>query len=426
MENKDLVLGKPKFASKLWKYIKKTWYFRILELALAFASVFASPLISYALPSNDVPSIINLLSENETKYGQSPIGVVQLTQPDTFYYRYDDFPMASIIRLYNANPAVPAFKIYRDNDFAIVDEETDLELSASLVGTTVEKSDDLNSNLFFPIDGNGGNSWCLASNWDFYPNGLEIGVPSDFADALLDKLAMPEGDYECLLGRELRLSGVRNDSNRLYSISCVFDSSNQTFSNLSGFLGNFCLIRLETPIYMPAELYFECCDDLNGTMTDFLNSLDRFFPNDTTMQEHKLSFYYLTDSGYVTDKSDELFLSSMYALQEPMNMVPMILLGALVAFALFFGFLLAFWIEVRGASFDEKVAACKISIVSLVIGFILSCVAWLIFGGFEMASGYVVPIYTTTNLIVVCLTLLVYSSLAYATYRLSTKRSSNI
>lgn len=425
-EYNGVILEKRSFMGKLWAFFKKSWFYRAIELVLAFASIFASPLISYALPSNNVPSIVNLISENQKTYGDYPVGTVKLLQSDLYYYRFDDLPMASMLRLYGANPDVAAFKIYQNEKFKITDTETGLAMSSSFVSTTVVKSDDTYSKVFFPLDEEGGNSWSLASDWTFYPEGLEIGIPVNFADSLLDKLSLPAGDYDSLLGREIRLDGNKSFPDQIYSIACVFDAFDPSFSKLPGFLGNYCLIRFENPLYMPVELYFECFDDSNGALSDFLNSLNTFFPDSTTRQEHYLSFHYQVDGEYIVDEGDETFLSSMYALRDPMNMVPMIVLGTFIVLALLFGFLLVFWLEMRSLSYAEKAMAAKFAFVSFVFGFILSCFAWLVFGGFEFANGYVVPIFTTVNLAVIFTALIVFLAFAFVSYKLSVKQTSNI
>lgn len=392
-------------------FIKSHLAIHLLEFAFLFLTILSLPTLGYVASSNRTPSISKEVFDVSASLKQSPIGRVDLIS-DIYYYRNDDFPYSGVLRLKSNEPNVSFYKIYPNIH---LNYSPDKNLITNFVCTTTIQNDSITNNNFYPIDSDGANGWSIVSDWEYFPSGFEIGVPSIFADQLLELLNLQKGDYSSLLGRKVSISSSYLTLD--FSIACVFNENDPAFGRLKEYFGSFFLTRLEMPINLRSFLYFETPQS-QSTLDEFLSNIDSCFPDQTTIKKHRLSFEYLIDEEFCEIPELANFLTDMYSLESPVNWVPALIYISLFSLSSVSLFVLFFWIELSKTHLDSRKNIIFYLFFIGLLSLVISLITWMLVGSVTFIGSYSVPIYTITNLLISVFGLALVSFCIYLVFKL--------
>ena len=384
-------------------YEKDKWFFHTLELLFLVFTFVMTPMTAYTLPANETPAIINKLYDDlgTGEEDSTIIGSVGF-YTTTNYYRPNDFPMSGVLKLWYQKEN-KAFKVYNGKDITITNPATGDKDHFPLLATTTTRNDEVRDGTFMPVDENGGNSWSLASNWSYFPVGNEIGVPQSYADQLLTFFELEPADYQSLLGKTITVNHGQRTTSEEFQIACVFNDKDPAFGWISPYLGTFFLTRLELQLYSTPQLVFEVGEGETGRdrLTSFLSSIDSYFPDSSTISDHRLSFYEYSseENKYVQNPVMTDFLGNMYSCQAPENSFVLMVMPLLFVIAGYLAFAVTTFFDVRNntESKDVKYSSWHFLTVHL-IGLIISLLALSIIKDFAIGGAYQVPVFTTPNL----------------------------
>ena len=398
----------------LVSFTKNNLVIHLFEFVFLFLTILSLPSLGYVVSSNKTPSISKKVFDVSASIGQSPIGRVDLIS-DIYYYRYDDFPYSGVLRLKSDQPDVNFYKFYPNINLNYLSNES---FNTTFVCTTTVQNDSITNTNFYPVDSDGTNKWSIVSDWGYFPSGFEIGIPSFFADQLLESLDFSRGDYSSLLGRNVTFSSGYLTLD--FSIACVFNENDPSFGRLKEYFGSFFLTRLEMPINIQSCLYFEAPQS-ESALDDFLSDIDKRFSDETTIKKHRLSFKYLIDGEFCDVPNLAKFLEDMYSFSSPVNWVPTLIYVSLFSLSSISLFIIFFWIDLSKTNLDCRRNLTFYVFLIGVLSVFMSLIIWALVDTMTFIGTYSVPIYTITNMLISIFGFLFVYLCVYCVYKIRFK-----